>query len=291
MKHLNLIFIIALIGGTSAWAQTQSQKHLNQLIAAENGFVKLAADSGVKKAFLLSLDEKSINFDNNKPVDGLTLWKASAENKKAALIWHPANAAVSAFGDMGFTMGPAVYKPNIDSARGFNSYFFSVWKRNAAGKFKVVLDGGCRRPADAVMEAKLTDGKPLAKRPVSKPAKSLITVDQLENSFITACNADAKAAYHKHMADSAWALRPGKIAGKNKTDNLTMVINPKITECKYTFVSGETAQSNDLAYAYGTVTLNIINKAGVKQAANGFYVRTWQKLNGEWKIVGDMLSY
>lgn len=291
MKHLNLFCILALTSGTVASAQTQSQKHLNELIAAENGFVKLAADSGMKKAFLLTLDEYSINFDANKPVDGLTLWKAGAENKKAALIWQPANAVVSASGNLGFTMGPAVFKPNIDSVRGFNSYFFSVWKRDKAGKFKVMLDGGCRRPADAVMEPRLTDGKPLAKRPVSQPVKTPISIQQLENTFITACNINPYAAYQKYMADSSWALRPGKIAGKNKADNLTMVINPKITECKYTFTGGGIAQSNDLAYAYGTVTFNIINKAGVNQAVNAFYVRTWQKLGDEWKIVGDMLSY
>ena len=291
MKLLNFIALLAIACSTSALAQTKPQKHLNELIAAENAFVKLAADSGVKKAFLLTLDEKSINFEANKPVDGLTLWKASPDNKNNALIWHPANAAVSAAGDLGFTMGPAIFKPHIDSAQGFNSYFFSIWKRNAAGKLKVMLDGGCRRPADAVMEPKLTNGLPLQKRPVTQTSKAKTTVEQLENTFITAWNADAPAAYQKFMADSCWALRPGKIAGKKKADNLTMVINPKITGCKYTLSGGSVAQSNDLAYAYGTVTFNIINKAGVNQAVNAFYVRTWQKLGNEWKIVGDMLSY
>lgn len=291
MKFLNFIALFAIACSTSASAQTKHQKHLNELVAAENAFAKLAADSGVKRSFLLTLDQNSINFDAAKPVDGLTLWKASPENKKNALIWYPANAAVSAAGDLGFTMGPGIFKPHIDSARGFNSYFFSIWKRNAAGKFKVLLDGGCRRPADAVMEPKLTNAAPLAKRPVAQPSKVKTTVEQLENTFTTACNADANAAYQKFMADSSWALRPGKIAGKNKADNLTMVVNPKITQCKYTLSGGGVAQSNDLAYAYGTVTFNIINKAGINQAVNAFYVRTWQKLGEQWKIVGDMLSY
>ena len=291
MKSLNLITVLIAACCTTALAQTPQQKYLNELIAAENAFVKLAADSGVKKAFLLTLDEKSINFDANKPVDGLTLWKASPDNKNSALIWHPANASVSVAGDLGFTMGPAVFKPHVDSARGFNSYFFSVWKRNTNGKLKVLLDGGCRRPADAVMEAKLTNGQPLAKRPASHASKVKTIIDELENAFVTAWTTDATAAYTQFMADSAWALRPGKTAGKNKTDNLAMVINPKITQCKYTRTGGSVAQSNDMAYAYGTVTFNMINKAGTNQQVNAFYVRTWQKLGNAWKIVGDMLSY
>jgi ketosteroid isomerase-like protein len=290
MKYLNLSILFTVLCYAVS-AQTRNQQFLNELIASENAFAQSAADSGTKKAFLMALDGNSINFNEQKPVNGYQLWQKQPDNRKSNLAWYPANAAISAKGDLGFTMGPSIYKPNIDSARSFNSYFFSVWKRNAQGKLKVMLDGGCRRPAGEKIEPKLNDGKPLAARALTYAGKSGTSIAQLENQFIAQWSMDATAAYSHYLADYAWVLRPGKYAGQSKQEDLELVVNPKITQCQYSYAGGGMSQSHDLAYAYGTVALTIQTAAGASKQVDAFYVRTWQKLNNTWKIAGDMLSY
>ena len=61
------------------------------------------------------------------------------------LLWEPRLGDVSASGDLGYLTGPAEYvmpgKPNTYTC------YFSVWKRQPDGEYRVILDVGVPTPA------------------------------------------------------------------------------------------------------------------------------------------------
>src|SRR5262249_61494303 len=59
---------------------------------------------------------------------------------EAVLQWAPAWAAVSSAGDLGFTSGPWEYRAH--GAKGATGRFFTAWRKQADGSWKVEADLG-----------------------------------------------------------------------------------------------------------------------------------------------------
>lgn len=275
---------------TACTAMAQHSKYVDELIASENAFAKMAADSGAKKAFVHNFDPQSVTFDGDKPINAYDYW-SKAPDKGPLILWYPAVSAVSAAGDMGYNIGPSAIKRDAAATKiGYSGYFFSIWKRDAGGKFNVMLDGGAGKPMDQPFhEAKLINSKPLTGMPVSKPStKSDIL--QVDNSFNASLINDVNSAYQSALADSSWLIRTGSYATTNKAANLQHLKIAKINSYKLTCMGGGMAKSNDLAYTYGRAELNIITDSGAKDVT-GFYYRAWQRFANEWRIVADMVSY
>mgnify|MGYP006346153117 CR=1 FL=1 len=57
------------------------------------------------------------------------------------LTWEPNNGGISSSGDLGYTYGIYVLKPNIKDTAIFGTYV-SIWKKEKNGKWKFVLDSG-----------------------------------------------------------------------------------------------------------------------------------------------------
>jgi ketosteroid isomerase-like protein len=68
---------------------------------------------------------------------------------KNSLVWHPVEGEMAGSGDLGFTVGNAVF---TDSTAGSSqplvqhSKYLTVWKRQSDGTWKYVVDGGSSRP-------------------------------------------------------------------------------------------------------------------------------------------------
>jgi ketosteroid isomerase-like protein len=116
---------------------------------------KFAADvaKGGGPAFASWFAEDGITLSNGKaPVVGRLAIAAQAKwaAKDYQLTWTPTGGQISAQGDMGFTFGhyegrskDAQGNPVITSGR-----YFTVWKRQPNGEWKVALDASQDEPAD-----------------------------------------------------------------------------------------------------------------------------------------------
>ncbi len=63
--------------------------------------------------------------------------------------WAPVYGDISRAGDLGWDTGPLVFQGK-NGAPDRHGMFFSIWKRQADGQFKVVLDVGSDTPAAVV---------------------------------------------------------------------------------------------------------------------------------------------
>ena len=68
--------------------------------------------------------------------------------EKNSLVWHPVHGEVAASGDLGFTVGNAVFtgvREDGATIERFSKYL-TVWKKQRDGSWRFVVDGGSSRP-------------------------------------------------------------------------------------------------------------------------------------------------
>ena len=68
--------------------------------------------------------------------------------EKNTLIWHPVHGEVSASGDLGFTVGNAVFTGVREDGAKIERFskYLTVWKKQRDGTWRYVVDGGSSRP-------------------------------------------------------------------------------------------------------------------------------------------------
>lgn len=67
---------------------------------------------------------------------------------KSSFVWHPVEGEMAKSGDLGFTVGNAVITGQREDGTAVlrHSKYLTVWKRQADGSWRYVLDGGSARP-------------------------------------------------------------------------------------------------------------------------------------------------
>jgi ketosteroid isomerase-like protein len=91
--------------------------------------------------FASHVDEGAVFINGGKPLRGkvavLVHWKKFFESSEAPFAWKPEIAEVSASNGLGYTEGPV----SIPDGRVVTT-FFTTWKQQADGTWRVVFDNG-----------------------------------------------------------------------------------------------------------------------------------------------------
>ena len=112
-----------------------------QIRKVETSFAKTMADRDAA-AFASFLSEETVFMSNGQATRGAkqvaARWKPYFEGPKAPFSWEPEFVEVLDSGNLALSTGP-VY----DSAGKRFGTFNSIWRREAGGAWKIVLDSGC----------------------------------------------------------------------------------------------------------------------------------------------------
>ena len=118
-----------------------------EIIQTEQDFAQMAADSGIRNAFLNYAAEDAVLMRNNSIVSGKNGIGAFFDNQpmdeaSISLEWKPDFVDVSASGDLGYTYGKFVFTLTDSSGQKNEStgIFHTVWKRQADGTWRFVWD-------------------------------------------------------------------------------------------------------------------------------------------------------
>jgi len=286
-------FIFLTFISINIYAQKAYIQGLNDIISSENNFAKAATDMNVKKAFLANLDSAGRIFNGAKNYNGIAAYSKGAENNNELLAWYPTIAQVASSGDLGFTSGPFTYSAKrVDTVIAYG-YYFTVWKRDKTGQFKVMLDGGVSHelnhsPLFSKPEAKLQNAKDLKTCIAPSINKAALNFKTAEMAFNTLADADPAKAYQTYLNSKARLLRNNSLAQQDKNADLVAISKEHVKGYHFTQDSFGVSQSNDLAYTYGSVMVTLNNST---EKPAGFYIRVWQFINNEWKIIADEVSY
>jgi len=281
--------LLLLTAGLTA-QQAALPASLASMVQTERAFARRATIVGWKQAFLEYFADAAVSFDGDKTVPSKEqLRQVPDPPKDLQLLWEPRYGDVAASGELGWLTGPST---TINPARnnGAPRYgnYASVWKRDADGSFKVVLDVGINVPMPAPFEPGFTRapsaGRYRGSDTVTAAANALRDADRSLNE---AARTSQRQALAGRLADGARFHRPGVMPIRGTTDILAwLATQPE-------WASGttqhfEVAQSRDLGYTYGTYATPA---RGAAAAEKGFYARVWTRgSDGAWKVVLDVLQ-
>lgn len=120
------------------------------LLQADRAFSGVAETKGEAAAYLGVLAEDARFFRKDKaPVQGREAIRAALTEKPTLVSWAPAGAIVSSSNDLGYTFGLVKRKQGAEGAWEDSDNYLRIWKRQANGPWKLVVDVVDPRPKEA----------------------------------------------------------------------------------------------------------------------------------------------
>ncbi len=294
MKKQILLSATLLIFAASAIAQKMNtDSDLHSLVDAERQFAARSVASGIRDAFLANLAEDAIVF-RPYAVNGRK-WYGERPPNPGKLTWEPVKAEISRAGDLGYTTGPWEYreKAEDEKAVAFGNYV-TVWKRQADGEWKFVIDTGIDNPQPTTtpvlelpkMAAKSAQ-KPARKVDVEAEKSALLNTDR---EFSKASGATGAArAYGSYMTSDAILFRPDNFPVKDGRQ-IQQTLSARPGKLVWHPAFADVARSGDMGYTYGVAEYY---ESGAQQKPSEYstYVRIWKKQEGgSWKVVIDVAN-
>ena len=263
---------------------------LLSLVETERAFARRCVEVGVRDSFIEFFAEDGINFMPAPTKTREAFLKRPANTQRTATLnWRPAYADVSLAGDLGYTTGPVVLTDNSPQKNPPRySYYFSVWRKQTDGTWKVELDLGIQTPADDPSEfraAPQTGWKPgRAKIDPSVEREGLLKIER-EFSAMSESRGVVKAfdAY----AHATGRLHRNGVMPVEGAGAMRAYLSQKVSKFTWQPIAGGVAQSNDLGYTYGSYELTWAEAPNASE--RGYYARVWKRdAKGRWKVVADI---
>jgi hypothetical protein len=267
-----LIVAVTLVVATSP-ARTAATPDPAEIVRAEREFAMSVRALGVRDGFLAWLAPSSVVFKPG-PVMGVAHHQKLPPGWKGLLAWAPVRAGVSSDGRLGWSTGPWTWRRDSTQVEpdAYGEYM-SLWRRQANGQWKVVLDGGIGHGPPSGNEPALSfaptlPGARLGSRPLAA-RKSLYEADA---SFARTASLEGVAgALRKHAAEDIVVLRDGSARLQTRAKALPALV---ASDRRAQLVSNAqfVADSGDLGYTYGSLV------SGTETAPDSaWYVHVWQR--------------
>jgi ketosteroid isomerase-like protein len=113
-------------------------------LSTDRSFSELSEKEGIKLAYFEYIDSNGVLLRPNElPIVGSEAidFLAQQNDQDYTLTWDPQHAEVANAGDLGFTYGVYILKPK-DYDTLFYGNYTNIWKKQADGKWKLILNSG-----------------------------------------------------------------------------------------------------------------------------------------------------
>jgi ketosteroid isomerase-like protein len=262
---------------------------LEMMRRTERAFARATGEIGVRNGFLMFFSDDCIAPPDSTPVRARLLARpVPIEPRPGLLEWEPLIGDISRSTDMGYLSGPASFT-DAEGAKHYNVYF-SVWRRNGEGLWKVVLDAGMQvaAPSPEFSDGKFRVAAGSAWTDSLPPAVAAAAASDLratENAFIAAARSDPRRAYTANLADNARLHRDGRDPITNR-DSILAFIATQPAMISAHVIKADAAAAGDLGWTFGACEFRTGDK--LRHAA---FTRVWKRdAKGRWKIVADLLN-
>ncbi|MBA2259919.1 MAG: DUF4440 domain-containing protein [Acidobacteria bacterium] len=172
---VSAVLITAVVSG-----QDETTPALEALAETERAFAKAATEQGIRDAFLEFFADDAVAL-----VPEPASWKARLRAGPAVpfgeheLLWEPRVGDVAASGELGWLTGPSTFTNKKDRREPQYGNYLSVWRKQADGSWKVLLDIGTDAP-DLVTFPEGFHRYAFGPRYVGKEPKAAATASLLE---------------------------------------------------------------------------------------------------------------
>ena len=296
MKHAaSVIFLIAM--NTLCFGQVKPENTaLSSLVEAERAFARTSLEIGARPAFMKFFADDAVVFRPG-PVRYKEAMKdrpLSPNPKETSLQWEPLYGDVAASGDMGYTTGPSVWTDHTPAQRPpYYGFYFSVWKKQSSGEWKVAIDVGTDQPGPYTGSREFRAPAPVDRKsemPKLGPQEHVVSLMSAEREFLEAVQKEgAINAIARYQGKDARVYREKEIPIVGP-DSLSAYFSAKPYLSQWNPMFCDVALSGELGYVYGGYEVAIPG-AVPAQVENGFYLRVWKRDDANaWKFVAEVTS-
>lgn len=268
---------MALVAALVITAAAHAQERIVPLVEAERSFARYALEHNTREAFLKFMDSAAVVFDKGEIQNAKLTWEAKKPSA-GKLIWEPAFAVISTAGDLGVTTGPWEFRASASDTAIASGVFTSVWKKNAAGEWKWLVDMGVEHnqkgPAfKDVVSIELNH----IERSSYDALRYMLNAEQ---QFINTYGSTGKEAWTAVADNDVYLINPGQlpIQGKNRINEALVNMSGGI---KFQAIGSGVSKDGDLGYVYGYA-----NEEGKK----GNYLRIWRRVGRKWTLLLQTLT-
>jgi len=263
----------------------QAQSALNDMVKTEQAFSQMAQDKSIRDAFMAYIADDGLLFRPGA-VNGkkwMIEHPVPPSDKNPVLVWQPAYAGMAVSGDMGFTTGPWEAKADINDEKpqGYG-HFVTVWKKQADGTWKFVVDLGISHPQSGGPQTLWTPAETPKKefKPVDVPIARETLLERDRNYAAAVLSRGFAKSYAAYAARAVRLYRANNLPFIGREAAIEQ-LSKTTGEVKWIPIDGDVSSAGDLGYTHGTY------EAGDER---GSYVRIWKKQNGLWRIVMDVTN-
>ena len=274
-RHAALLSVAAALTlGVSA-QQPPLPAALREMVDTERAFAARALVVGWKQSFLEYFSDSATGFAGQTGPAKDHIRKQPDPPREVQLLWEPRFGDIAASGELGWLTGPVT---SINPSRGntprFSNYS-SVWKREADGTFKVVMDLGTDTP-DFVPYVPGFTRAPQGDRYTGSAAGATDSLRAADAALNKGVMANQAAAYKGRIADQGRIHRANVMPLVGEAAGLAWLASQPPSPAA-TIGFAEAARSGDLGYTWGHV-------------GEGFYTRVWVRgKGGDWKVALDVV--
>jgi ketosteroid isomerase-like protein len=261
------------------------------MVETEASFSRMSEEKGIREAFAAFIADDGILFRPHAVIGKKWMHEhpLPSSNTRPLLSWQPIYAFISRSGDLGYTTGPWQYKNDIKDAKAsaFGN-FMTIWKKQAEGNWRFVLDLGISHP-EPMLQAKPTFPRAVIGR------FAAVDVDATRAALLNEEREFSKASADLGAAE-AFLLKADVGVRVYRENQMPFVgrsagakaMYPLSTVWTWAPAFADVSRAGDLAYTYGTYELRDKKTNAITE--NGNYARVWKRVAGMWRVVIDVAN-
>jgi ketosteroid isomerase-like protein len=291
MLIVRILAVLALVlcscAGPKSAKEGASKADVMTLVEAERSFARFAEASGTRAAFLEFLTDEAVIF-RPRPVNAHD-WYTENTQDSGLLSWEPVYAEISSSGELGYTTGPWEFRRYAEDAEAASyGHYVSIWRKQADGSWRVILDLGnvYDRPVTEAqkLETRVTAGglgpvDPAKEREVLLATESVFSDESAKGGLIP--------SYMAYTTEDIRFYRVGAppVKGQTPTRNALKGIHGVLT---WKALDAGVSAAGDLGYTYGTMEYR--DKDSGELIDTSSYMRIWRiESGGRWSVALDIV--
>jgi ketosteroid isomerase-like protein len=240
-------------------------------------------ETNLKAAFLGSMADSGIVFNNGVPALGRPVWQKlpEAPANSPKLIWGPEFADAASSGDLGYTTGP-YYFEKPDGQRVNFGHYFTVWGRQADGGLKFLTDIGIHHatPTSSDIPTQVMySSTPGVSNRKSRRADVLTQEQQLYDAI---GRQGAAPAYAAVLSAQSRLYREG-LTPFTTSEAIKQQLGTE-PALRFQPLGSQVSSAGDLGYVYGTY------QAATAADVKGGYAHVWKREKNGWRLVAEVLN-
>jgi len=258
---------------------------LADLVEVERTFARASATGGAREAFLEYLADGAVVLRPHA-IDARE-WYLEGQPIDGYLEWFPMWADVAADGTLGYTTGPWDFQRRDPLAASSYGHYVAVWKKQADGAWRVVVDLGTTHPPPKHNERAFAWPEPPAAPPASPVTADAAREELLgiDRAFATAAAQEGTIpAYERHASKQLRLYRNDRFPALG-WKAARSVLKGEPGSLSWEPLTADVAASGDLGYTYGSARRGDGTASDTRS-----YVRIWRRdEKGAWSLVLDIM--